>query len=346
MATNAAFSMKELPILDSGEVVRLSHLAKAVNIPIRLDEYIAAATEVRTQARVYYDELQTMKNEGLVIRVPEDKDKIVVKHSWHDRLATDVKLGRTCAVRGPAGNGKSTGVAHVLKALGYNIYHMDCTDSTTIEQLVGGLQPVVEGGGMKMIFKPGIVTKAFLDPKGAIQLDEFDAIDPRVAMSLQSALHRATGKKRWLASPEHEEGGVSAVGDCPIVVTMNTWGSGANREYVGRNVLDGASMDRFNTIIDADYEFEEEVLKVHGIDKKLAIKIVKDANALRKIINENAIRIILSTRRLLDIAESVTQLKVNMPTAWNRDFLSRVQPEIRKNLEERMKAQGIKLGVE
>lgn len=336
------FTMPEAP--KGEDVEKLCHLARAVGInPDGLNNYILSASKAYEQAKLIQKELEEMKKVGIVQRISND-NKDVVKHSWHERLATDVQLGRTVAVRGPAGNGKSTGVSHVLKELGYNIYHMDCTDSTTAEQLVGGLQPVVKGGGLEMEYAPGVMTKAFLDPKGAIQLDEFDAIDPRIAMSLQSALHRANGKKRWLSSPDHKDGGVAAVGLCPIVVTMNTWGSGANREYVGRNILDGASMDRFNTVLDTSYEFEESVLGLHGIDKTVAKKIVADAQKLRQIIDENAIRVILSTRRLMDIGESVSVLKCSLDGAWERDFMSRLSPETKKAISDQITKKNIKLG--
>ena len=205
----------------------------------------------------------------------------IVPMQWHQRLRDDVILGRTIAVRGPAGNGKSTGVKATLESLGYTAYQLDCTDTTTPEQLVGGLVPEPDGkGGIRMVFKAGLFAKAFADPNGAIQLDEFDALDPRAAMCLQSALHRALdGKGRWVAIPDHDAGGVRSEGTCPVVVTMNTYGSGATREYVGRNALDAASMDRFDSLIDTGYEQEERVIKAAGFNQAPSARLMRFAQA-------------------------------------------------------------------
>ena len=202
-------------------------------------------------------------------------------------------LGRTVAVRGPAGNGKSTGVRAVLRQLGYTVHHFDCTDTATVEQLVGGLVPEPDGtGGIRMAFRPGLFARAFADPDAAIQLDEFDALDPRTALALQSALHRAArGARRWVAIPDHEQGGIEAAGDCPIVVTMNTWGGGATREYVGRNALDMASLDRFDSLLDTAYEEEGLMIRHAGHAKAPVQRIVDAAGEIRRKIDENQLRV-------------------------------------------------------
>lgn len=252
-----------------------------------------------------------------------------VKMEWHDRLSQDIELGRTVAVRGPAGNGKSTGATEVLKALGYNIYHLDCTDSTVVEQLVGGLEPAPDGkGAIKMKFVDGLFNKAFKDEKGAVLLDEFDALDPRVAMSLQSALHRSFDGIRKLATPEAKEQTLKSKGKCPIVVTMNTWGQGSTSEYVGRNALDSASLDRFDSIIDTTYEQEYKILTQMGFSKENSKSLVESVIEMRANIDKSGNKILLSTRRLIAMAESMEKLLLHKEEAIYRDFLSRIPPEL------------------
>ena len=88
----------------------------------------------------------------------------------------------------------------------------------------------------------------------------------------------------------------------PSVVTMNTWGSGATRDYVGRNALDAASLDRFDTVINFTYAREEVILAGTGLDKGTARELVNKVIKLRKDIETKNMRIVLSTRRLLDIS--------------------------------------------
>lgn len=313
---------------DMAEMERIEGIAKLIGVTLTVNpmmHYDAAAKAVEV-AHKYRDDIRALKKGICNVKVQPTAG--VVAMDWHDRLATDAKLGRTIAVRGPAGNGKSLGVRTALEAMGFNVYHLDCTDSTTAEMLVGGLMPQSNGGGgIDMVFRDGVITRAFADAKGAIQLDEFDALDPRVAMVLQSALHRAApGKTRFVSCPDHEEGGMEAKGLCPIVVTMNTWGSGATRDYVGRNALDAASMDRFDTVIDTTYAKEELILSGTGLDKGTARELVKKVQKVRKDIENKNLRIVLSTRRLLDVSESIRILGLSLEEAFSRDFTERLEP--------------------
>jgi len=310
--------------VNESSIERVKAAIKLLDIKdLDLDSVFGSYSSLKREADKYKKEIAKIRSKGITIKL-DHKDKSVIKHSWHETLATDVNLGRTVAIIGSSGNGKSYGVKHVLEQLGFNIYHMDCTDSVTVDQLVGGITPEPDGvGGIRMVFKEGLFAKAFSDPKAAIQLDEYDALDPRVAMSLQSALHR-NAKGRWLSCQDHPDGGIRAAGLCPIVVTMNTFGDGPTREYVGRNTLDAANKDRFDTIIITDYENEQDILVSNGFSKKQSEQIVSMAERYRKAINEKGLRVILSTRRLINIAECIHSLKMSIEGAFERDFLNRL----------------------
>ena len=319
--------------VDQKSIDRIKAAVKLLDIQdIDVDAVFGTYSSLKKEANRYKKEIAKIKSRGITVDL-NHRNKEVIKHSWHENLATDVKLGRTVAIIGSSGNGKSYGVKHVLEELGYTIYHMDCTDSVTVDQLVGGITPEPDGlGGIRMVFKEGLFAKAFSDPKAAIQLDEYDALDPRVAMSLQSALHR-NSKGRWLSCQDHPDSGIKAAGLCPIVVTMNTFGDGPTREYVGRNSLDAANKDRFDSIIVTDYENEKEILVSNGFAPKVSEEIIEKANLIRKTINEKALRIILSTRRLINIAECVQSLKMSVKAAFERDFFNRLDHVDRQSFE-------------
>lgn len=320
---------------DNAQARKLQAIAEAAGIDLgfKLPEVLDAISALRDNEEKIRKKIAEY-NAGRYGVDPAKFSSTVVRVSWHDRLARDVQLGRTVAIRGAAGNGKSLGAKTVLKALGYTVYSMDCTDSTTAESLVGGLFPVPKEGGIAMEFRDGLFAKAFKDPKGAILLDEFDALDPRTGMTIQSALHRArANEKRSLSCPDNPEGNILAQGLCPIVVTLNTWGNGATREYVGRNAIDAANFDRFDSIISTDYECEVEILtSTTQIDFNQAKAIVETAKEARAQIARQNLRVILSTRRLLTIAESVQKLGYGIPKAFELDFLERLEPEEAKLL--------------
>lgn len=315
-----------LPEINKSDLDKLDAIVAIMggNLGIKIADIYKAAQDFEQEAKDLKKKIEAGK-EPVGIKAMTAQVGII-HMDWHDRLATDVKLGRTIAVRGPAGNGKSTGIKGVLESAGYTIYHLDCTDSTTVDQLIGGLEPVPDGkGGIKMQFKEGVFARAFNDEKGAVQLDEFDALDPRITMALQSALHRAAvGKKRTVSCPDHAFGSLVAAGDCPIVVSMNTWGTGATREYVGRNAIDAASLDRFDTIINTDYQCEAEMLEKMGLAPTDRAKLLKEVFSLRKKIQEKGLRVLLSTRRVLNMGECVLALNCTVPKAISREFVERL----------------------
>lgn len=326
-------SLPDLSVWDSEEAEKIEAMASLIGLKATTSaKRMYEAAKIALNAAETFKRLITEYNAGLY-KVDVKTPPSVVKMPWHDRLATDVKLGRTIAIRGPAGNGKSLGARTTLEAMGFKVYSMDCTDSTTAEMLVGGLYPTTDSNGMTMEFREGLFAKAFQDPKGAILLDEFDALDPRIGMVLQSALHRAVqGKKRILSCPDHPKGILEAIGDCPVVVTMNTWGSGATREYVGRNAIDAASMDRFDTVIDTNYADETSILISAGYSYETATKVVNLAMKLRCNIDSKNLRIVLSTRRLLNVAETMDKLSIGLDKAFSRDFYERLEPIDREAL--------------
>lgn len=338
----STYNVTEIPALPEKAAVdwtAVNAIVKLMNKDLDIDKVqqgLVDTTEHAIASATHYKGLyESISKEGKIERIDVEGDIGTVKLSWFDRLSTDVALSRTIAIRGPAGNGKSTGAKYVLEKKGYNVYHLDCTDSTTVDQIIGGIVPVPDGkGGIGMEFKEGVAARAFKDPKGAILFDEYDALDPRVAMCLQTLLIRNSGggNTRRVSAADHPDGFIQSKGDCPVIVTMNTYGNGATREYVGRNAMDAANMDRFDTILDTSYEAEKEIIgSKFGEDnvKKYAgeiDKIIKWAETVRTKISEKSLRIVLSTRRLIDIAESVIVLGVDPTNAVAREFRTRLSP--------------------
>ena len=84
---------------------------------------------------------------------------------------------------------------------------------------------------------------------GIFFLDEIDNSDPSALIVINSAL--ANG---YMAFP-HET--IDRHKDFRIIAAANTWGKGADLQYVGRNALDGATLDRFDNIF-FDYDTKLE----------------------------------------------------------------------------------------
>lgn len=72
---------------------------------------------------------------------------------------------------------------------------------------------------------------------GVYLLDEIDGANPNILLALNSALSNG-----FMAFPD---GTVKRHKDFIAIACANTYGNGATAEYVGRQVIDGASIDRF-----------------------------------------------------------------------------------------------------
>lgn len=171
-------------------------------------------------------------------------------HQNFDEILSYVQLDEPVLLIGPAGSGKNHSVKQVADALGLNMYY---TNNASNEFKLTGF---IDAGGN---YRETEFYKAFKNG-GLFCLDELDASDPTALIVINSAL--ANG---YMAFP-HET--IDRHKDFRFVAAANTWGKGSDMQYVGRNALDGATLDRFDNIyMDYDRTLErnlypnEEVLK-------------------------------------------------------------------------------------
>jgi cobaltochelatase CobS len=143
---------------------------------------------------------------------------------------------------GPAGSGKTTAVEQAANILELPYYSWSMGPSTSEWDLFGYRSP--DGH-----YVPGILREPF-ETGGILCLDEMDNTNPNVLTALNSAL--ANGHAQF------PDGRVAKHPDFVCVAGGNTYGRGANRVYVGRMQLDGATLDRFG-VINWDYDEEAEV---------------------------------------------------------------------------------------
>ena len=136
---------------------------------------------------------------------------------------------------GPAGSGKNVAISQVADALGQHMYY---TNNASNEFKLTGF---IDAGGN---YRDTEFYKAFKNG-GIFFLDEIDNSDPSALIVINSAL--ANG---YMAFP-HET--IDRHPDFRIIAAANTWGKGADLQYVGRNALDGATLDRFDNIF-FDYD--------------------------------------------------------------------------------------------
>lgn len=174
---------------------------------------------------------------------------------------------------GPAGSGKNVCIKQVADTLGLEMYY---TNNVSNEFKITGF---VDAGG---VYHETEFYKAFKNG-GVFFLDEIDSSDPSALIILNSAISNG-----YVTFP-HEK--VERHPDFRCVAAANTWGNGRDFQYVGRNALDGASLDRFVSI---RFDYDEALEKALYPNESI-LEFVWEA---RKKAFKNQIRHIFSTRTI------------------------------------------------
>ena len=161
-------------------------------------------------------------------------------HEKFQQILRQTQLDEPIMLIGPAGSGKNVACAQVAESLGLHMYY---TNNASNEFKLTGF---IDAGGN---YRDTEFYKAFKNG-GLFFLDEIDNSDPSALIVINSAL--ANG---YMAFP-HET--IDRHPDFRIIAAANTWGKGADLQYVGRNALDAATLDRFDNIFfDYDKHLEE-----------------------------------------------------------------------------------------
>jgi hypothetical protein len=148
-------------------------------------------------------------------------------HHRFPLLAAAVAARVNVMLVGPSGSGKTTAAAQVAKALNLPFYG---TGAINTEYKLSGFVDA-QGRVISTAFR-----KAF-EHGGVFLFDEIDGSLPGALLAFNSAL-----ANDWYDFPDAN---IKRHDDFRVIAGANTFGTGADRQYVGRNQLDAASLDRY-----------------------------------------------------------------------------------------------------
>lgn len=163
----------------------------------------------------------------------EHKAKLI--HHKQPLLAAGVAAGVNMMIVGPAGSGKTTAAKICADMLGLDFYGTGAINSEY--KLTGFID--AQGRIVNTAFR-----KAF-EYGGLFLFDEIDASLPGAVLPFNAAL-----ANDWMDFPDAN---VKRHPNFRVIAGANTFGTGADRQYVGRNQLDAASLDRF-AMLDWGYD--------------------------------------------------------------------------------------------
>lgn len=241
------------------------NIAKQIvgNLGDKVDEYISKTYgTIRRKVELEIDERKVEFDEKL--------------HEKFDTVLKFVKMNEPVFLTGAAGTGKNVICKQVAKALGLDFYF---TNAVTQEYKLTGFTDATG------TFHETQFYKAFTKG-GLFMLDEMDASIPEVLVILNAAI-----ANRYFDFPA-PIGYVEAHPDFRVIAAGNTFGLGADYDYVGRNQLDAASLDRF-ALVRVDYDREIELSVSEG-NKEL----VDFCDDFRKASEKAGVRVVVSYRAI------------------------------------------------
>ncbi len=223
--------------------------------------------------------------------------KVGAQHEAFEKLVQYASTGLNIAMKGPAGSGKTSAAYALGKALKLPTYVVPLGPQTSKSDLVG----YMNGAGD---YIAPMLRRAF-EHGGVCLLDEMDAANPAVLTIINGML--ANGHAGFA------DGMVDRHEDTIFLAAMNTFGRGADTEYVGRAQLDAATLDRWVMLEWAyDWNFTRHLA---GNDKWTDyVQRLSDAAMAQKV------RVVISPRAALFgarlLAAGIARREVEQVCIW------------------------------
>jgi MoxR-like ATPase len=237
-----------------------------------------------------------------------------------ERVLKLVACGENVLIVGPAGCGKTHLVEQVAKSLGRRFGMLSGSAGASESQIMGWLLP---SDGGRFDYQPSEFIECYEGGNSIFLFDEYDAFDGNMLLCANSAL--ANGH---ITVPQRiGNQRVNRGENVGIIATANTFGTGADPIYSGRNQLDGATLDRFIVVeMSYDQSLEKDMataggLKADQLERFFTLRSKVETAGLLRVISTRALRKVISNMRCgMDFGPALQDLT----TGWSADEKQRV----------------------
>jgi len=199
-------------------------------------------------------------------------------------------------ITGLSGNGKTFSIEQACAQTNRELIRVNITIETDEDDLIGGFR-LVNG---ETVWHDGPVVEAL--KRGAVLLlDEIDLASNKI-LCLQSVLEGNGVYLKKIGTYVRPAKGFQ------VFATANTKGKGSeDGRFIGTNVLNEAFLERFPVTFEQAYPSpgtEAKILAKHCTDDKFVSNLVDWADIIRKTFADGGIDEVISTRRLVHIAQA------------------------------------------
>ena len=248
---------------------------------------------------------------SLVGNIVPNKDSTFVSFGNYPDLKSIIKskIFYPVFITGLSGNGKTFGVTQACAENRRELIRVNITIETDEDDLLGGYR--LKDG--QTIWQNGPVIEA-MERGAVLLLDEIDLASNKI-MCLQPILEGSGIYVKKINKFVKPKFGFN------VIATANTKGQGSDDgKFIGTNVLNEAFLERFPITFEQQYpaaKTEQKIvatkLKSAGkSDEKFATNLVTWADVIRKTYKDGGVDEIISTRRLVHIAEAYSIFKNKM----------------------------------
>ena len=253
------------------------------------------------------DKIQRIRNYKTIsinIQNGEHIKDLGKQHFQFEKLSKYVQTKNNIFLVGSAGSGKTTAARNIAKALNIKFYFTGAINSEY--KLTGFID--AQGRIVNTEFR-----KAY-EHGGLFLFDEIDASFPQAILAFNAALANDFMDFPDKKVPKHK--------NFYCIAAANTFGTGADRQYVGRNQLDAATLDRFITFNwEIDETLEHELANNH--------EWVNYVQKARKAASKIGERHIISPRASMQGADllriGIDRNEVEKDVLWKGLDASRIQ---------------------
>lgn len=287
-------------------IVQAEALAKAKALMLKADEIVQGR---RGPVTIHLYDAPGQEAPRVVARA----------HMKLPALIARMRAGIHTYLVGPAGSGKTTAAEQAGKALGLQFSFMSVGPQTTKTDILGYMNAT--GNYVQTEFR-----KRF-EHGGIFLFDEMDAGNPGVLTCVNAAL-----ANNACAFPD---GMVERHEDFRCIAAGNTFGTGPDRQYVGRQEMDAASIDRFN-FLEWPYDEGLELALAEALDKPRGADWCKYIQLVRVAVLELGLRHVVSPRATINglklLMGGVDREEVETTQLWKSlkpDEIKRIKAKMR-----------------